>query len=735
MKLRSKYLMSSSVCMISGVVSLFLASCGGGSGGGGAAPNAPAGPNQNQPNNVNQDNTKARVLAFNGFAKDDSYQNNPLKLAGDLSAVEPANLYDYNTFVDNVGTTDKQSNKPAKDYPLVLPASEFNHQTGQTLLDPSLSLKSADPQQIVPSENNPVILTIPAGLQDRPESPFFPANTKYTAVIATSSKTEGATHGPILSLKSGSTPHQFGAFAQDGDYFTLRTYSNQSKVEKALNRDLLSMAPTPVSIQSRYVSLTADGISTDKDVINGNIKLESMDMATFKSLGYTYGSELLAATKQAFPKIYDAKNNNTIFEERYGVFCLGGKNTFNSVSLKHNTYLYPISDITKGTVINSLFIEKDSGIIAESGKNVFVIQLGTSVNSLLNITAVCKDTVINSEDPIVEVGTLTNSVNEINVVINRQNPNFKLPQGGMILLSINNGRLAGTTVKPAAYFYGGNKFTPKAEIKGNSVVLTDLGKPTKISLGSSTALGLLSHDSRTQGISVNAMYELIGALDPMTVVQSHLGGMSSALTQHALNIGAVANNSNHSSVKLNESLNISTGATVKHMVSGIHFSHGFAGIKLSSSAYGIYSVETKDTGFGIALLASKPMVFKSTQLVPSLAIGYDSIAFSGTSLHAHNIDVNVSDALVNSVYARAMTNLSYTSPEGVATTFGFGLEARHGSFSRGLASTDQTSVSMSGEQLNGIYSVAEASFATQSSKVSVSLCNFNQFQLQFGFND
>jgi hypothetical protein len=279
-------------------------------------------------------------------------------------------------------------------------------------------------------------------------------------------------------------------------------------------------------------------------------------------------------------------------------------------------------------------------------------------------------------------------------------------------------------------FYDG-----ETEIHGNNVVLTQLKRKTGLSVGSSAARTLLAHDPKTQGLDSRTMNALLERLDPMTVVQSNLGEISSTLSQHALNISGAANSSNHTSVKLNDSLNLSTGTTLNHMVSGLHLSHEFHGLNLSSSVYGVHSAATKDTGLGIAFTASKPMAFKSTQMVPSCAVGYDSFAFSGTSSHANDIHVRLQDALVNSIYVRAMTNLSYASPEGVAATFGFGLESRKGVISRGIASTEHTSVSMAGESINGIYSIVEASFATQSSNVRLSLTNFNQFQIQFGLND
>lgn len=743
MKLHSS-LLSTSAAIFSSALCLALAGCGGSGGGSGGAsgaenngngaqqsPNGGGGGGQ-QPGQAGgaggSTSQKVTALAFNGFAGEASiYQNKPLNLAEDLSAVEISNLYDYKEFVNAI---DKQKNKLAKavNYKRMLPKSEIQINTGNTILDPGRALKSS----VRPSATNPVFLYIPAGKVERPEAPFFPQGTEYSAVLVSAPQDPKSAYGPILSLEAGSNPQKFGAFAHEvGKTFKLRTYDKASKVEQAENRDLLTQAATPATIQARFVSLTADDLSND------NINLISMDVKSnvFIDLGFSSGKELLAATKKVFPKLYDANSSKTVFNENYGVFCLGGKNKFQEVELKHQTFLYPQSAKDKNTQIRVVKVSNDSGIITESGK---YIEIGTIAwsgrdNGDMKLIAVLKDQVSN-DDPILKVGSL-NNITDIKVTIGFHDPSFKLQNTGMTLLSCDDDTLGFAKVTTEDAHLNGNVYTASAEIKDKKVVLTKVEKKSGLGAGSPVALGLLSHDSRTQGINVNTMYELLDALDPMTAVQSHLGDMTSALNQHALSISGSVNASNHYSAHVSESLSISAGTSSNYMVSGLHLSHGFGGVKLASTVYGAHSAETKDTGFGIAFTASKPMAFHSTHFVPSLSIGYDSFAFSGTSLHARDIHVNISDAVVNSVYARAMSNMSFTSPEGVATTFGFGIEARNGSFGRGNASTDQTSVSMNGESVNGIYSVAEASFATQSSKVSISLCNFNQFQLQFGFND
>lgn len=593
------------------------------------------------------------------------------------------------------------------------------------VVKPDLAMhNSINPNHIKPSTNNPVVLSIPAGLALRPEAPFFPAGTKYSGVLVEAPSDPAENHGCIVSIEASATPLQFAAFShQEGKNFTLRTYDSTSTLETSGVRPLLTIAKSTATIKSRFVSLTADGLS------DSNISLDSMNMTALRELGFRSGKDLLAIIPSVFPRVYNTTQQDTIFNANYGVFCLGGKNTFKQVDLSNQTFLYPVSAKNKNTKIATVKVSSDSGIITESGKYVEITTLSGQRD--LKLITVMKDAA--TADPIVKTTTL-NGVTKINVVVGLVDPAFKLPGTGVTLLSSDSG-LAGITVKTEDAHMAGAFYDGETAIQGNNVVLTQLKRKTSLSAGSHSAQTLLAHDPKTQGLNSRTMNALVEMLDPMTVVQSNLGELSSALSQHAINITGAANSSNHTTVKLNESLSMSAGTTLNHMVSGLHLNHEVHGVNLSSSVYGVHSAATNDTGLGIAFTASKPMAFKSTKMVPSCAVGYDSFALSGTSLHANDIHVSLQDALVNSAYIRAMTNLRYTSPEGVAATFGFGLEARKGSFGRGIASTEHTSASIAGEPINGVYSIVEASFATRSSNVRLSLSNFKQFQIQFGLND
>jgi hypothetical protein len=428
------YLMSTSICFISGAMCLVLASCGSESENGGAGSSYTPDPNQQADFRVTN---KAVFVAFNGFDGDASvYQATPLNLAGDLSVSQAENLYDYNTFKTNVGTKDNLSGVTAATYTRKLPKSGQTIKTALTVLNPDLAMhNSINPNHIKPSTNNPVVLSIPAGLALRPEAPFFPAGTKYSGVLVEAPSDPAENHGCILSIEASATPLQFAAFShQEGKNFTLRTYDNNSTIDTSSARPLLTMAKSTATIKSRFVSLTADRLS------DSNISLDSMNMTALRELGFRSGKDLLAIIPSVFPRVYNTTKQDTIFNANYGVFCLGGKNTFKQVDLSNQTFLYPVSAKNKNTKIATVKVSSDSGIITESGKYVEITTL-TGQGDLKLIT-VMKDAA--TADPIVKTTTL-NGVTKINVVVGLVDPAFKLPGTGVTLLSSDSG-LAGIRI-------------------------------------------------------------------------------------------------------------------------------------------------------------------------------------------------------------------------------------------------------------------------------------------------
>ena len=264
MKIKSSTIILSTTCLL-------LSGCGGDNtqGNDNSSTKPAPGSSSDFKQQLLADNT-ATVLAFNGFSGNGTfYDANPMNLAGDLSATHPANLYLYDTFINAIEPKPSPTTVVAASYRRSLPASSQTIETGNTLLNPGLAMNSSDPTiaaqrgKITVSNTNPVLLSIPAGLSQRPEAPFFPAGTKYTALIVESPTLPTASHGPIISIEAGAAPVQFAAFAhQQGKTFTLRTYDSTSTVDKSGTRLLLTAAKNPARIQSRFVVLAADDFQT-----------------------------------------------------------------------------------------------------------------------------------------------------------------------------------------------------------------------------------------------------------------------------------------------------------------------------------------------------------------------------------------------------------------------------------------------------------------------------------------
>ncbi len=676
----------------------------------------------------------ATVIAFNGFSENGTfYDATPLSLAGDLSAVDPANLYLYDTFINAVGTETKPSTTTAANYTRQLPASKKSIQTGNTLLNPGLAMNSTDPaiaalrSKLTVSSTNPVILSIPAGIPQRPEAPFFPAGTKYTAVLVEAPKI-GANHGPIISIEAGSAPVQVAAFShQQGKTFTLRFYDKTSTIDKSGSRVLLTPAVNAATIESRFVVLAADGLA------NNNLILHSIDRATLPTFGFGSGKALLQNTAPAFPQLLDSKKAPIFNDGNHGVFCLGGNNTFNTVDLKDQTFVYPLSASDKTTQINRLNVSANSGFITESGKHLEVATLNG--NGTLKLIAVMKGAI--AAAPIVHVNTL-NGVSNINVVVGVVDPafSFPFPTTGMTLLSFDNNTSPGPlTVTTEDAHMAGAFYDGESELRGNNVVLKSLTRKTSLSSGSTVVRSLMALHPKTQGISSQAMNSLISMLDPMTSIHQTLGSSSTALSQHTLGLQAGSPYSvNQSTASLADHVTISASHALDHTVASINLNSRFAGINLATSIFGALALNQQDIAFGSSITASQSLDFNGTLLIPSVAVGYSMNAFSDTSLSANGININITNTALNSVFARLMTAFKHEHA-GLSTTLAMGLEARHAMFSRGLASSDHDSVSLAGESTNGMYSIIEASFASNASRLNITLSNFNHAQIQFGLTD
>ncbi|QOL19464.1 hypothetical protein [Candidatus Bodocaedibacter vickermanii] len=675
----------------------------------------------------------ATVLAFNGFSENGTvYDTAPLNLAGDLSAVDPANLYLYDTFINAVGTETKPSTTTAANYTRQLPASKKSIQTGNTLLNPGLAMNSTDPaiaalrSKLTVSSTNPVILSIPAGIPQRPEAPFFPGGTKYTAVLAESPKT-GSNHGPIVSIEAGSAPLQFAAFShQQGKTFVFRTYDAASTTDKSGSRVLLTAARSAAVMQSRFVVLSADGLA------NNNLSLQSIDRATLPAFGFGSGKALLQNTAPAFPQLLDSKKAPIFNDGNHGVFCLGGNNTFNTVDLKDQTFVYPLSASDKTTRINTLNVSANSGFITESGKHLEVTTLNG--NGTLKLIAVMKGAV--AAAPIVHVTTL-NGVSNINVVVGVVDPafSFPFPATGMTLLSFDNALASPLTVTTEDAHMAGAFYDGESELRGKNVVLKSLTRKAGLSSGSTVVRSLMAHHPRTQGISSREMHSLIATLDPMTSVHQTLGSSSAALSQHTLGLQAgSAYSANQTTASLADHVTMSASHALDHTVASINLNSRLDGINLATSIFGASTSNQRDVTFGSSITASKSLDLNGALLIPSVAVGYSMDAFSDTSLSANGVNINITNPALNSVFARLMTAFNHEHA-GLSTTLAMGLAARHAMFSRGLAASDHDSVSLAGESTNGVYSIIEASFASNASRLNITLSNFNHAQIQFGLTD
>lgn len=673
-------------------------------------------------------------LAFNGFSENGAfYDSNPMNLAGDLSATDPANLYLHDVFITNIGTKEKPSSVTAADYKRKLPASGKIIQTGITLLDPYLAMNGSTTAvksvlskfKLTPGIDNPVYLSVPAGVPERPEAPHFSTGTRYTGLIIEAPKEVGENHGAIISIEAGSTPVQFAALGHQQDKtFTLRAYDKASTIDKTGSRILLTAATQSAVIQSRFLVLTADGLA------RGNINLASIDRTSLPDFGVANGKALLQSLPPVFPQLINSSNKPIFNDGDHGVFCLGGNNTFSTVDLNDQTFVYPLSSEAKSTRIDTINISLDSGFITESGKHIEVDTLNG--NGTLKLITVMKGAV--TTDPIVHVKTL-NSVNAVNVVIGVVDPAFVLPPEGMSLLSFDNTLATPPTVNTVDAHMAGAFYDGESEVRGKKIVLKSLTKKAK-ALSSGIALRSLANHPSTQGLSSQAMSSLVAMLDPMASVYTALGKASSALSQHTLGLQLNAPYSpKHQYVtQLSNNVNVSASNSADTTVASINLNSRYAGIDVSASVYGLTSSNQNDVAFGSSITAAKLFYMNGTMFIPSVAVGYSMDVLGDKTLSTPGINVNLSDAQLNSVFARLATALQHNH-NGLSATLTMGLEARHAMFTNGRAFTNYDSVSLAGESANSVYSVVEASFASNSTRLNITLSNFNHAQIQFGFNN
>lgn len=671
------------------------------------------------------------ALTYNGFSGTASqYAGNAQNLIKDLSVSNAANLYLLALYVKAVGTREKPSTGTALSYPMTL-ASGLKIDTGLTLLSPALAMNSTQPgissfkDKVIPSATNPVILTIPAGLKTVPETPFFPKGTKYTGVLAESQTTAGS-HSAILSIETSTTnPVEFGAFGHtSGSPLDLRFYDNSSTIEASSlgsQIPLLSKTTAPGVIKARFLSLVSNNLPV--------MSLNSMDQATFGELGLGSG-ELLSLLRSAFPALVEEKMEGgetvvyPIFNSDHGIFCLGGKNKFDTVNLDHQTFVYPQSSRGTNTTIDTLNVSADSGFIINTENYMIVNTLNG--NGTLKLIAVLNDGEPAAQ-PFIQVGTL-NGVNKVNVVIGKVAGGFTLPADGLWLLSYADKAAAITTATEDAHM-GGVLYDGETKVEDGKVILTQLVKKPA-AIGSGTIHRLLSWHPETQGISGQGLRTLAATLDPLTKVHYHVGALSTAHMDHAANLQLDVPSSTHIVMPISNHLNMSASNMLNHTVVSSNLNYQTHGLGVTASVYGVTS-DKQETSVGSMLTGFKHIAINQGVITPSVAVGYASNSLKDIDLSTSKIQVSLRDIALNSFFARLMTTVKHTQ-DNLTASLAAGVEARHAIFSRGNAISNHTELSVKGDSLNTFHSIVEATFIAKSAQFKAALWNFNQFELTFG---
>jgi len=676
------------------------------------------------PLNINFPKTSQlpRILVYNGFddPANNAYQSDPIHLAGDLSAIQPENLYLFDYYTQSVGTqTSPRAMEYKIDYAISLPVSKTQIKTGDTLLNPALSLaKTMDKDAHLPSTTKPVLLCIPSGNLQAPETPFFPENTHYTAVLIQPSTT--ASRSATVSLQthpagSSINPPTFGVFAhQPNKEFNLRFYDKDSTIDNSKRFKLLTESKQPGVIRGRFVSLTASNLPL--------MSLHSIDQAAFTNLGLS-SEQLLMLTHTFFPQLVSVQAQTTAtlhFDKNYGMFCVGGNNQFETINLSNQTFIYPQSPAAIKTRVKIVDVAADSGFITASGKHIHVDTLNGQ--GTLNLIAVLEDA-LDTAAPPVQITTL-NNVDTVNVSIAKIANSFTLPNDGMVLLAYANGP-ASLTVTPTAQHVGGNVISGTAAYKDNQVILQSL---TKISLGSGIIHRLLANHPNTQGLPYHVMSRLISELNPMQDVNDSLGDASAAVMHHDIGLHLSNAYAATSISRIHKNFSLSSNHDLKHKVIAAHMHYLHDKLRMTATMYGA-AIDGKDATFGTTLTAFTPINFANNTCVPSMSIGYALKKVPDFALKSDAIHVSLGNAALNSMFTRFMGTFQHNQGD-LSLSIAAGLEFRHSTFSNGIVSSDHTEFSLKGNTTNTLHSIVEANFGSPSTRFKFTMWNFNQVQLQ-----
>lgn len=665
-------------------------------------------------------NADYMTVIFNGFSGKSSQYSSPNTLAADLSAIHPANLYQYYYYTQKV-----QPGGTAQNYKVTLPASRLTIDTGPTLLPPSFSMNSSSPEiaalkgKLVPTASNPVFLSIPPGRKSLPETPFFPAGSRYSSVLIESPTDPSSNNTPIISIESSTTnPVIFGAFAHHPSKdLSLRFYDHTSTIDptKPDIPLLTEIRSAQKLLKARFLSLTSDNLPA--------MTLHSLDQTAFSNLGFSSGV-VLTLMHKVFPKLIKVNGDDAtpIFNPTHGIFCLGGNNTFQEVRLTDHAFLYPLSPKSKNTRVNYVNISNDSGFITESGKHINIDTIDGS--GTLNLIAVMDEPT--SAQPIVHTQNL-NGINKINVVIGKVGSEFLIPSEGIILLSHDNDISEPAVVHTKAIHIAGSFYDGESKYRNKQVILTSLKRTSRLSSGALN--NVLSVHPATQGLSREKVLDIALHTDPIKSTQHTTGVLSSALMKHTINLYDPLSIGNQSIIPLSSNLNISSSNEFNTTLASTNFICLINKVAIINSIYGAMN-QTKDTTFGTSITAFSAFAFNQISFTPYITAGYSISSFSRSNSSYQGVNLSLSESTFNSLFARLMSKIKYRTGK-TNLSVAIGIEAQHATFAKGFISSDYSTSDMKGETFTSYHSIFEAIFSPSPSfQATCSMRSFNNVQIQ-----
>lgn len=685
------------------------------------------------------------IFTFNGFdANEATYTGdtgNPIHLAGDLSATDNQNLYLTALYKDalnkqNLGT-----------YDITLPASKAALRPS-TILNPNLSMANTTntlitkyKDKLTPSKTNPVILTVPKGRSSNPETPFFSAGTRYTAVTPEVAANDNET--ARFSFQGGADPISLGFFGHRRDTnLHMRVYTNDSKVvtENLPGGGSILALSTPqpgnnsATIKARYLSLTSDGINTRF------LELDSLSNNELENLGWD--SRILGITRSFLPEVvtlrpdpakpsgYTASLNFHNGSFNPGIFCLGGDNLFGQVTLSNETFIFPVSAAEKNTRIDRVNASEDSGFIATPKKKINVTQLNANGN--LNVIANLRDTTqpAAGDDPVVQVIDARN-LNQITVRLALSDSNYTLPAHGFKLLSYENGPLNApavaniTPVNVGATIIGGT-----AALEGNTLKLTTLTKRPAAGLSGAVA-GLMAHHPGTQGMAVADFQQLLNRLTPMPALSSikqnfAATSLNQLLTQNLTHQGY--------SQQLNHLQFSGSNGIDKTVNASMGYATNLGSAVLLSQAQASMQQGSDHREMDLSLTALRPVQIDSTtRITPAISIGYAMNRFDTIRDAAGSFQLTYTDVASHSAFIQTLAAVDYQL-DTTKFNIGAGIDARFSSFSNGEVSSNGKGISLEQTTHSTISSIIQAGFETSTMNANVSLWNFKTLQFNVSIN-